>query len=294
VAIWSAGGWLPALTDSGALIESFLRHVGRRIEPDEAAVASAIGLNVLLVAWLFVSRRPIAAEAAGGRSWRAHAKRLAVATVCVVGVGLFVLTIRGGAVSMEGRHQQYGALLCIPLLADWFAGGVRGRGRTSRAIAMLCVVVFFGVPSLYGAAALADKALVRFPRLRAGIGPDGVRRDMFASGGDAISFYHEVRSQPGFDDALLVTDSPALPILFFRNRALILPGDEVDLPWRQAGRPPIDLIGRPPGGVALLIRRTLDQERGEGIRRAFTDVGDWRPADLKTAPSMSLWIGRSR
>jgi hypothetical protein len=280
------------LTDMAAIVDSFLRRSALGSETEYTVVAASAVLGLLFIAWLIVSRRPIVADVTRAGSTPGHARRLAVAMAAVVAAGLFVLMMRGGCVSLEGRHQQYGAFLLMPLVADLFASEARSRRRAVRVLTIVCAAVLFGAPTIYGASALADKLLVRTPRLRSAIGPDGVRIDGVAGPDGLTAFYQEVKAQPDFTGALLVTRTLEMPILFSDARVLILPGDEVDLPWRQRERPLIDLSGRPGGAVALLLSRSVEEEEGPAIRKAFRDVQEWKRTTLTSTPNMTLWFGR--
>jgi hypothetical protein len=292
VVVWSGGGWLMGLTDMAAIVDSFLRRSALGSETEYTVAAATAALSLLFIAWLILSRRPIVTDVTRASSTPGYARRLAVATTVVVAAGLFVLMLRGGCVSLEGRHQQYGAFLLMPLLADAFSSEARRGKRSVRVLTFVCAAVFFGAPTIYGASALGDKLLVRMPRLRSAVGPDGVRIDGVAGPDGLTAFYREVKAQPDFTGALLVTRTLEMPILFSDARVLILPGDDVDLPWRQRERPLIDLSGRPGGAVALLLSRRVEKEEGPAIRKAFRDVQEWKRTALASTPNMTLWLGR--
>jgi hypothetical protein len=293
VLAWGAAGSLMGLSDITALVDSFLRRTGQVGASDPLIAAMTAALACVLLVWFVASRQTVAASVASSDATSRLALRLTALTMAAVSAGLIVLMLRGGCISMESRHQQYGGFMALPFLAAWFAAQIKQPKAATRALTVVCAFLFVAVPFLYGAGAFVDKVFVRMPSLRSAISPAGVRITWLGGGSGVSAFYREVSALPEMNDSLLAVSAPDMGILFPQARVLILPGGDAKLPWMQAKQAVRDLRGRPRGPV-LLIPQLVAPDDANFVRQrqAFRDIRAWTPIVFASEPHIRAWSGR--
>jgi hypothetical protein len=264
-------GPLMSASDAVAALETAMRLTGKSAPSSALLIGAALALAAVLAFWIVSSPRAFHISFVDATAHRAAALLIATSVTGVVALGLIALRLRGGCISLEGRHQQYGAFLLLPFLV----AGIRVTGRqlVPRAAAVLCVVAFVGFPALYGAAALIDKRFVRWPALAAAVGPDGIRWDW---AGPAAGEVATAISDRGAD-ALLVTTNAATAAAFPDHRLLIAPPPAAPQYTSAADVLLVEPVGQP-------------KEFSAVIRSMFPSVRSWRQIPLPETAAVRLFL----
>lgn len=281
---WNAAGPLMALSDVYDLTAT-LHRVANLIPPFGTIVAPiSIALTVVWLAWRTTRREDLAATASS-LSPAGDARTLAIVVCVTTSIVLTVLMLRGGIISFEGRHQQYGAFLVFPFFASAIVRSWKWTTTSARrAPAIACGLAFFLVPAAYGIVTLVHQSIVLMPRVRSGIGPTGVRIDWAATGAGARAFVQDIRSLPDLSSALLVTSWPDVALTFPEKRgAVVLSGGADD---------PRTFHGRPHGGALLIEPPFIGTAEVETIKRSFADVTTWTRIPIASVPGAQVWRGQ--
>jgi hypothetical protein len=243
-AMWASGGWLMGMSDLAAAVESagrWLPPLVGRAGPAEflwLSPRAIAGLSLTLAAAFVIWWLRAASPAADASERHVQARSLAAITIMVVAAGLLAMQLRGACVSFEGRHQQYGAFLALPLVVSALAVHLRSRARRARTAALLLAAVLIGVPASYGAAALLENVLVEMPRRAATVGDDGIRRDWLPPHVNAREL------ERAFDR---VVDRGRVLVLRNAVRATAFPDRRHFIAWDEPAR------HAPPAGLATIL-----------------------------------------
>src|SRR5262249_54919807 len=151
-------------------------------------------------------------------------------------VALGGLLVRGGNVSLEGRHQQYGAFLLLPFVFDGIVEGIRRTRGWRLQLAGLCAVAFLLFPAAYGVLVPGDRLVRKLPKDRSSFGSQGVAIWRADEGKGPAALTRELESYPPFRDALLVTSEPTLALQFPEKRVVIVLHDDDWKAHRRYGR----------------------------------------------------------
>lgn len=277
-----AAGPLFAIADVSAVVLS-ISIWGDLASPADATIGLvALGLAALFVWWLLESRRSIGAPEAHAGA-RRFVLPLGLAMTTVTSAALAILLWRGGQISWEGRHQQYGAFLLLPILVDAFRRAWTGTRGRARALTAMCCLVLIATPVAYGAIALARHAY-RNVLLRSSYTSDGLQLYWTGEGQGAEAFERELAALPWFRQALIATPVVTVALAFPDHRALLVMDSER---WEEER-----YQGRPQGAVALLAPPWFAAEGVALIRAKFENISTWERIDLKSVPTAQLWRGQ--
>jgi hypothetical protein len=284
VVMWAIGGPLMALSDAEAALSTGARLAGWPTPGREAIGYLALVLTVIFAAWAVRCWPTIRTTLAGdGSPLREAALFLGVSAAVVVSLSLAFMLLRGACISFEGRLQQYGAYMLLPVFAEALWASFRQAGRAGKGLSVVLVALTLIFPTAYGLTALLDKAAVRVPQTRTAVGSSGLRFDWAVGGAGAETVEQELLASPGVRSALFATTDPNVALMFPRQRAILL--DATASPQAQYHR------GGWTGAVVLFIPPD-GRQRVDAIKVSFVDVADWMRIELRSLPQAEIWLGR--
>jgi len=240
----------------------------------------AIGLGVLFLGWSLACRREIRTENSRLSQPAGH---LALAVVGVTSVVLAILLWRGGRISWEGRHQQYGAFLLFPMIAEALARAWRTRVFPARVLTAIMATVLIAAPVGYGVIALARHA-ARSLGMRAAYTSSGLLLYWTADGAGAVAFEREMAGLSWLRQAVIATPVPTIALALPDHRFLLVLDSDRFEEERYRVNPPVE--------VAVLAPPWLAPEALAIIRAHFENVGRWEQINLASVPKAQLWRGR--
>jgi hypothetical protein len=284
VIAWGLFGPFEAMSDLTEAATSVSKRLGGGPLSESATGVFAVAMGVLFLSWVAAATKSGVSLWPRGSGARGDAFRIALSVIALNGVALVVLRLKGGDISWEARHHQYGVYLLLPFVADWLLQTFRARGRMLRFLSAACLVLFFLVPAVYGGLVLARRALM---------GPTGIDREWSREGPGASPPLRDFSRVPGFDQALVATISPRTALTFAGQRVLLVmrlrQGETAASPgasWRSQR-----FYERPAGGVALVLPPGVPAEDTQTLLAAFVDIRSWRSIPLERAPAAQLWMG---
>jgi hypothetical protein len=285
---WPVVTWPLALTDLDGLLRWLFLRPGRPLLRDESPLLAlgVVTLAVLALAWR--TGGPAARE----RPERSLRNAAACAAPIILGVSIVLLAAlyaRGSAISFEGRHVRLATLPLLPFVFERVVAGSGARLPARRWLGIATFLLFFVVPTVYGAGSLVDKAVFRRAQTDALIGPQGIRLDFLGPDVNARALYAELRVQARDPETLLLLTHPEEAFAVADRRLLVLQVEGLPLEFLRT----LAYHGRPPGGVVLVLPRALDPDgRRQALQAAFVDVHHWEEIPLETTSMWTLWRGR--
>jgi hypothetical protein len=283
--LWPFGSSIFAATDWDSLLRWLLEHPSRSILTDRHFETMYAATAPLVIVGLFLMLRTSIASPPGSRKEVARV----LSVVCLTTSGALLAFVSAESRSYLGyaRYLRVESLLMLPfvvvLLADTMRSAV-GLRRVAAGAALFALLV---VPSMYGAATLVDKGLLRARSSASLVGPQGIRYVFFEAGEDVPSIVAEIRDRAA-DDSVLYLPSPELGLAFTDRRFIIAHADFV--PVDELARS--EYAGSAKGGVVLFLPRRFEHNgKLTAIEDSFRSVGRWREEPLKSTSSWMLVFG---
>jgi hypothetical protein len=270
------GGPLAAIADAPDLIGFVTRWFGGR-SSEFVLVAVVIGVSALFAGWVAARRLEPATDTDTHSRDERMAFVQAVSVTLLTSVAVMAIQFRGGLISWESRHYQYGAFLLFPFFVKALIASFRRTSVRLRALALANLVVFLIVPVAYGGALIAARSV------RAAVAEPVDGTGWLPDGRPTPPLLQELESLAAVRHAVLATPTvtAAMPFAERRLQFVMQSGE-----WRSER-----FHGRTAGGVALLLAPGVNPADARVLRDAFSEVQSWTRVTLSSAPTTQLWFG---
>jgi hypothetical protein len=243
-----------------------------------------VGLSVvLLIGFLAFGRFRSAALFAGDPV-------LVTLGIGAVGANLFILFLlhlKGGNISLDGRFGRESGLLLLPLVVSGWQAMIRQNHLMWRAFAAAGIMTFLVLPTTLETVRQLPRLIDRFLDAPSETNLEGVVNIALTPGTDARAFYAEVETiSPG---SLLYTIYPQMAFPLPKRPLILVEAEELETPATLSAR---RYHGRPKEGVALLLPIWFEQNgKLAAIEASFVDLHHFIRHELQADRKWALWVG---